>query len=199
MNGLILPDLGDVVPTGETANVDADSGIIIYVLVTQIICSYLCYIFGKFACKIMIQGFSYAFPVTLAVPATLVLLISVCGLRYEDPCFFHNVVPDYLFFESPSSRFLNDIISSEVNNRWKLAISTSINRHDVIFSVLVDMVGLVGIANVDHLPFVDSQMRKIGYDWKTVREAVVRFAADRPVSSVEQTAWWRAERQNRSK
>lgn len=69
---------------------------------------------GKFACKIMIQGFSYAFPVNLTIPVTLSLLISACGLRHEDPCFFHNSIPDYLFFESPPVYFLNDFISRQV-------------------------------------------------------------------------------------
>lgn len=62
----------------------------------------------------MIQGFSYAFPVNLTIPVTLSLLISACGLRHEDPCFFHNSLPDYLFFESPPVYFLNDFISKQV-------------------------------------------------------------------------------------
>lgn len=47
-NGLSLPDLADVIPTGEATEIDANHTIIFYVLFTQIACSYLCYIFGKF-------------------------------------------------------------------------------------------------------------------------------------------------------
>lgn len=119
-NGLTLPDLADVVPTGETIDIDADFYIMLYVLLTQICCAYFCYIFGKFACKIMIQGFSYAFPVNLTIPVTLSLLISACGLRHEDPCFFHNSIPDYLFFESPPVYFLNDFISRQYAWVWLL-------------------------------------------------------------------------------
>ncbi|XP_065208101.1 chitin synthase chs-2-like isoform X5 [Planococcus citri] len=119
-DGLTLPDLAEIVPTGETVEIDADYNIIIYVLLAQIFCSYFCYIFGKFACKIMIQGFSYAFPVNLTIPVTLSLLISACGLRHEDPCFFHNSIPDYLFFESPPVYFLNDFISRQYAWVWLL-------------------------------------------------------------------------------
>ena len=70
---------------------------------------------GKFACKILIQGFSYAFPVNLTIPVAISLLITACGLRNGDPCFFHNVIPDYLFFESPPVYFLNDFITKQVS------------------------------------------------------------------------------------
>jgi len=70
---------------------------------------------GKFACKIMIQGFSYAFPVNLTVPVTMSVLIIACGLRHDDPCFFHNSIPDYLFFDTPDVNFLNNFITKEVS------------------------------------------------------------------------------------
>lgn len=63
----------------------------------------------------MIQGFSYAFPVNLTVPVTMSILIVVCGLRHDDPCFFHNSIPDYLFFDSPDVNFLNNFITKEVS------------------------------------------------------------------------------------
>lgn len=115
-----LPDLADVVPTGEIVDIDAEYNTAIYVLLIQIVAAYLCYIFGKFACKIVIQGFSYAFPVNLTVPIAISLLIAVCGLRHDDPCFFHGMVPDYLFFESPPVYFLNDFITKQHAWVWLL-------------------------------------------------------------------------------
>nr|QPN96974.1 chitin synthase 1 variant a [Riptortus pedestris] len=115
-----LPDLADVVPTGEIVDIDADYNTAIYVLLIQIVAAYLCYIFGKFACKIVIQGFSYAFPVNLTIPVTISLLIAVCGLRHDDPCFFHGFIPDYLFFESPPVYFLNDFITKQHAWIWLL-------------------------------------------------------------------------------
>ncbi|BES88625.1 chitin synthase [Nesidiocoris tenuis] len=115
-----LPDLADVVATGEIVDIDAEYNTAIYVLLIQICAAYLCYIFGKFACKIVIQGFSYAFPVNLTIPVTISILIAVCGIRHDDPCFFHNVVPDYLFFESPPAYFLNDFISKQHAWIWLL-------------------------------------------------------------------------------
>nr|AFM38193.1 chitin synthase [Anasa tristis] len=115
-----LPDLADVIPTGEIVDIDAEYNTAIYVILIQIVAAYLCYIFGKFACKIVIQGFSYAFPVNLTIPVTISLLIAACGLRHDDPCFFRGVVPDYLFFESPPVYFLNDFITKQHAWIWLL-------------------------------------------------------------------------------
>ncbi|XP_046403163.1 chitin synthase chs-2 isoform X1 [Ischnura elegans] len=116
----IVPDLSDAVPTGETVEMTVSYSTNIYVLIIQIISAYICYIFGKFACKILIQGFSFAFPVNLIVPVTISLLIAACGLRNGDPCFFHGTLPDYLFFESPPVFFLNDFISRQHAWVWLL-------------------------------------------------------------------------------
>ena len=84
-------------------------------LLIQILAAYVCYIFAKFACKICIQGFSFAFPVSLAVPVTLSLLISLCGLRSESPCFWESVLPQYLFWTCPKGEFISDFIGKEVS------------------------------------------------------------------------------------
>ncbi|KAK2583486.1 hypothetical protein KPH14_009451 [Odynerus spinipes] len=114
-----VPDLNDVLPNSDI-EITADSNTPIYVLLLQIFCAYFAYIFGKFACKILIQGFSYAFPVNLTIPVTISLLIAACGLRNGDPCFFHGVIPDYLFYESPPLYFLNDFISKQYGWVWLL-------------------------------------------------------------------------------
>lgn len=119
-SGTILPDLADIVTTGDSVDIDAEYVTALHVLLLQIISAYLCYIFGKFACKIMIQGFSYAFPVNLTVPVTMSVLIIACGLRHDDPCFFHNSIPDYLFFDSPDVNFLNNFITKEHVWVWLL-------------------------------------------------------------------------------
>lgn len=105
---------------GDTVEMDADSNAVIYVLLIQIIAAYLCYIFGKFACKILIQGFSYAFPVNLTIPVSISLLIAACGIRNGDPCFFHGTIPDYLFFESPPVFRINDFATREMAWAWLL-------------------------------------------------------------------------------
>jgi len=84
-----------------------------HVLIIQICAAYCTYIFGKFACKICIQGFSFAFPVNLTIPVVVSLLISACGLRTGDSCFFKGTIPDYLYWECPGEDFLNDFISKE--------------------------------------------------------------------------------------
>jgi chitin synthase len=69
---------------------------------------------GKFACKIGIQGFSFALPLNLAVPVTLVFLVSMCGFRDEKTCFWNSFFPSYLYWECPKGDLLKDFIGKEV-------------------------------------------------------------------------------------
>lgn len=105
---------------GDTTEINAEYNTVIYVLLLQIVAAYLCYIFGKFACKILIQGFSYAFPVNLTIPVSISLLIAACGIRDGDPCFFSGTIPDYLFFESPPVFGLRDFTAREMAWAWLL-------------------------------------------------------------------------------
>lgn len=116
----MLPDISEIIPTGDDTVVNSNDWSPIYVLLINILASYFAYIFGKFACKIMIQGFSYAFPVNLTIPICVSLLITACGLRNGDPCFFHETIPDYLFYEIPAESFLNDFISHQHAWIWLL-------------------------------------------------------------------------------
>ncbi|XP_071565855.1 chitin synthase chs-2 [Temnothorax nylanderi] len=115
-----LPDLSEILTGDITEVVNADFNTPIYVLLLQIAGAYFAYVFGKFACKILIQGFSYAFPVNLTIPVSISLLIAACGLRNSDPCFFHGTIPDYLFYESPLPNFLNEFVSKQYAWVWLL-------------------------------------------------------------------------------
>ena len=90
------------------------------VLLIQMSAAYLAYIFGKFACKICIQGFSFAFPVNLTIPVVVSLLISACGLRDGDSCVFQGSIPDYLYWQCPGPDFLEDFLSNEHAWIWLL-------------------------------------------------------------------------------
>lgn len=120
LGGTALTDVSEIIPTGDDTIIPANDMTAIYVLMINVLGSYFAYIFGKFACKIMIQGFSYAFPVNLTIPITISLMIAACGLRNGDPCIFHDTIPSYLFFESPASSFLNDFISHQHVWIWLL-------------------------------------------------------------------------------
>ena len=52
------------------------------VLVIQMVCGYLTYILGKFACKVKIQEFSFSAPLCAIVPVAATLILSACGARY---------------------------------------------------------------------------------------------------------------------
>ena len=78
------------------------------VLSFQIVSSCLAYNFGKFACKICIQGFSFALPMVLTTPVVVSLLFAACGLREGDGCVLKGSLPDYLYWQCPGTDFLND-------------------------------------------------------------------------------------------
>lgn len=118
--GKTLPDIIDSSQIGDFVQIDAAHSTVITVLIIQILASYICYIFGKFACKILIQGFSYAFPVNLTIPITITMLIAACGIRNDDPCFYHGSIPDYLFFESPTVFNISDLSSKQLAWVWLL-------------------------------------------------------------------------------
>ncbi|KAL4708135.1 hypothetical protein ACJJTC_009914, partial [Scirpophaga incertulas] len=120
LGGTIIPDLANVTLTGDSVEVAAVYKSAYYVMLIQIFAAYFCYIFGKFACKILIQGFSYAFPINLIIPLVVNFLIAACGLRNGDTCFFHGSVPDYLFFESPPVFTLSDFITRQMAWVWLL-------------------------------------------------------------------------------
>jgi chitin synthase len=85
----------------------------IWVWLINIACTYLCYAFGKFACKTMMQELSYAFPINLSVPVLLSGLIAMCGMYYRSECSFADSIPPHLFFELPPLLFLRDFISHQ--------------------------------------------------------------------------------------
>jgi len=108
-----LPDLPGGEKLEEFLQIASVGSAPLYVFLIQIASAYLAYIFGKFACKICIQGFSFAFPVCLTMPVVVSLLISACGLRNTDPCVVKGYIPDYLYWSCPNGNFLNDFISND--------------------------------------------------------------------------------------
>ena len=78
----------------------------LWVLLVQIGASYLAYISAKFACKVWIQTFSFAFPILMVLPFSLTFLVTMCGARARDACAFEGNafhIPNRLFFECPDT------------------------------------------------------------------------------------------------
>ncbi|CAL4108316.1 unnamed protein product, partial [Meganyctiphanes norvegica] len=103
----------------ENVQIDSWASTPIYVLLIQIFSAWLCYIFGKFACKICIQGFSFAFPVNLTIPVSISLLITACGLRYDTTCSF-GYMPPYLFWGCKNGDILDDFLNKDFAWVWLL-------------------------------------------------------------------------------
>lgn len=86
----------------------------------QMVSTYFCYVIGKLACRVLIQGFSYAFPILLSVPATLTVLVSLCGVRNNNVCFWRSVFPGYLWWTCPEGDFWADYFVKEHTWVWIL-------------------------------------------------------------------------------
>ena len=56
----------------------------------------------------MIQGFSFALPLSLTVPTTVSILIASCGIHFENSCNLINYLPRYIFWSCPVDPFIND-------------------------------------------------------------------------------------------
>ena len=94
---------------GETFEINSRSSIPYWFIFVQISATWICYVFGKFACKICIQGFSFAFPVSLTVPVTISALIGLCGVHFENKCKLSDFfIPKYLFWYCHEEPFLNN-------------------------------------------------------------------------------------------
>ncbi|CAK1603070.1 unnamed protein product [Parnassius mnemosyne] len=96
----------------------------LWVSLIQVVAAYFCYTSGKFACKILIQNFSFTFALSLVGPLLINLLVVFCGMKNADPCAFHNMIPDYLFFEIPPVYFLKEYLGNEMVWIWLLWLAS---------------------------------------------------------------------------
>ncbi|XP_028966914.1 chitin synthase chs-2 [Galendromus occidentalis] len=110
------PDIPTASPLDDDISLSTFEWTPIIVAMIQICAAHICYVSSKFACKICIQGFSFAFPISLTIPVSISLLIASCGIRFEDVCFFDGWLPKYLFWKCPTGEFFQDFITTQ--NAW---------------------------------------------------------------------------------
>ncbi|CAG4944603.1 unnamed protein product [Colias eurytheme] len=96
----------------------------LWVALIQVVAAYVCFGAAKFACKILIQKFSFTFSLGLVGPVAVNLLIYLCAARNANPCVFHDTIPDYLSFVIPPVYFLKHYISREMTWIWLLWLAS---------------------------------------------------------------------------
>ncbi|XP_059481100.1 chitin synthase chs-2-like [Neocloeon triangulifer] len=111
-------------PNIEFFEVDSTYVSPLWLLLIQALSAHICYISAKYACRIMIQGFSFALAVSITVPMTLSVAVVLCGLKTIDPCYFHNVIPDYLFFRLPPVYYLGEFLSNQHAWIWLIWLAS---------------------------------------------------------------------------
>lgn len=115
-----MPDIPTASPLDEQVSIPSIAMAPIHVALIQISAALVCYVFAKFSCKICIQGFSFAFPISLTIPVSISMLIASCGIVTEDECFFESIIPKYLFWTCPQGNFLQEFISDKYAWIWLL-------------------------------------------------------------------------------
>ncbi|KAL9910764.1 chitin synthase 2 isoform 2-T2 [Glossina fuscipes fuscipes] len=100
--------------------VQSNPNVVVSLLLSQVLSSYLCYIFGKFACKIKIQEFSFALPISLATPLSAATIVILIWLRETDVCSFNDYLPNYLSFRGPVLDDDNDDYAGQPLQWWRL-------------------------------------------------------------------------------
>lgn len=126
-----LPDFTEITSDLFTTEIFANVNTIWKILLTHVASSYICYIFGKFACKIHIQTFSFSLPLNLTVPLSISTLIILCGLREANICAYHDIFPDYMFFHMPPVQFMFTYIFKQFAWIWVfwMLSQTWVTRH----------------------------------------------------------------------
>ncbi|XP_044753771.1 chitin synthase chs-2-like isoform X2 [Coccinella septempunctata] len=88
------------------------------ILIINFLSSYICYAFTKFACKVSIQEFSFAFAINQTVPVLISILIVMTGKYLEDECSHTDLFPAYLFFNPPPFYVLKDFLKQQYAWIW---------------------------------------------------------------------------------
>lgn len=94
----------------------------IWFMLAQVGLTCLVFLFGKFACKICIQAFSYAFPISLVVPTTISLMIALFGTRYSNKCKLVGKfeVFQYMFWYNEKTIIWDDQIQNGFVHEWMI-------------------------------------------------------------------------------
>ncbi|XP_017493923.1 PREDICTED: uncharacterized protein LOC108382039, partial [Rhagoletis zephyria] len=78
-------------------------------VVCMIVVTWCCYVVAKFTCKIVIQKYSFAPTIIIAVPATIGVLLYFCGTHLENSCRLSDYfLPKYLFWQCSEEPFIRD-------------------------------------------------------------------------------------------
>ncbi|XP_057669819.1 chitin synthase chs-2-like [Diorhabda carinulata] len=130
--------IADIVPI----RMEASFWTPILTFLINIVSTYMCYAFSKFACKIKIQATGFALPINMAVPVLLTGLISMCGMYNRNECAYVDSIPAYLFFNTPSLTYLEDFVGHQYAWIWLIWLLSQTwitlhnwsNNHDKLVS-----------------------------------------------------------------
>ncbi|CAK9800283.1 Chitin synthase chs-2 [Anthophora plagiata] len=102
----------DVLSLSKYFETSIDKSTPLYTFLIQIFGAFLIYEAAIFAYQTQMHKFGFAFPISLVTPVTIVLTILFCAMREQDPCAFHDLIPDYLFLKIPKYNSMIEFLLS---------------------------------------------------------------------------------------
>lgn len=112
--------------TTINATVEANVWTPLTILIINFLSSYICYAFTKFASKVSIQEFSFAFAINQTEPILISILIVMTGKYLEDECSYIDWFPAYLFFNPPAFYTLADFLKQQYAWIWLMWLFSQI-------------------------------------------------------------------------
>ncbi|XP_014680917.1 PREDICTED: uncharacterized protein LOC106820845 isoform X2 [Priapulus caudatus] len=99
-NATLAPNILQVLKDLQQKQLMTNSGDAAITLAIAVVSGLLLWQVSLFVCKVMIQGFSFAFPINLASPLCVSVLIAFIQLRGNDACFISDQLPAYLYWDA---------------------------------------------------------------------------------------------------
>lgn len=94
---------------------------VVMMLICLIFATFLGYQCAKLACKVKMDWFAYAMPVTSVAPLTVAIVIAFCETRKRHICYFASWIPDKLFWNCDyGSDFLTNLVLDRFGWAWIL-------------------------------------------------------------------------------
>lgn len=85
-----------------------------------VITTAICYEVAKYACKVKMERFSYAIPVALIVPCTVITVVAMCESKRRVACYYAGWIPDKMFLNCEYGSVASGLIADRIAWAWLL-------------------------------------------------------------------------------
>ncbi|VDP06157.1 unnamed protein product [Soboliphyme baturini] len=91
---------------------------VVLLCVSLVLCSWLCYMMARFACKVGMDRFGYAVPVASVIPTAIVVIIGLCETKRNRSCAFAYWLNDKLFWNCDFKGIFSGLVIERAGWGW---------------------------------------------------------------------------------